>query len=222
MSHQIHEKPPIMRVIEMLNGSVKPGLQMVTPELEEPLKYLEATLEAQGVALKLLYDDAGVRTPISQGSMECYIATTLWNKYILPPRSGLSNREAHDLGTRGVVSVPGPALGKISYLERRLREEGKPFDPEPHQRLPERRMEMSTPSSSSMATVQNNKQASGTDPASSSSSGRISFSCYPAKALPTEVSQTRSSTARDPKGKGKAKAVDYPAALRFSSPARWR
>lgn len=206
MSHQSNEKPPLTCVIEMLDGSVKPGLYMVAPELKDPRKYLKATLEAQEVALKLLYDDAGVRTATAQGSMECYITTTIWNKYF-PHGQGCPTEK---LIAWAKEQCPNPDQRWARYLERRLGEEGKHFDPQPHQCQPEKRMETSKPSSSK-ARIQNDKQATRAESAPFSSGSKISFSLL-RKNQGSGESSSRGSKPNpfldsDPKGKGKGKGM---------------
>lgn len=83
MNHQDNQKPTFKRVTDMLDGTVKEELYRVEPELKNPRKFLEVTQEAQQVALRTLYEDEEVRSPISQDAMECHITTALWKKYFL-------------------------------------------------------------------------------------------------------------------------------------------
>ncbi|KAK1774796.1 hypothetical protein QBC45DRAFT_457546, partial [Copromyces sp. CBS 386.78] len=119
MNHQDNQKPPIVRVTEMLNCNVKEGLYRVEPQLKNPRKFLEAVHKAKEQALKDLYEDLGVRTPISKGAMECFITTALWKKHY-PYGQG---SPAIPLLAQCEELCPEPDQRWALYLERRLREE---------------------------------------------------------------------------------------------------
>ncbi|KAJ4380917.1 hypothetical protein N0V85_008720 [Neurospora sp. IMI 360204] len=119
MNHQNNQKPAFTRVIDMLDDTVKEGLYRVEPELKNPRKFLESTQEAQQVALKTLYEDSGVRTPISQGAMEWHITTAPWKKYF--PHGQGSPTEP--LRAFCEELCPKPDRRWARYLEQRLKEE---------------------------------------------------------------------------------------------------
>lgn len=120
MNNQNNQKPPIVRVGEMLDGIIKEGLYRVAPELKTLRTFLEARQKAQPVALKTLYYDSGVRTPISKGAMECHITTVLWKRYY-PYGQG---SPVTAVMAQCEELCPEPDQRWAKYLEQRLREEG--------------------------------------------------------------------------------------------------
>lgn len=142
MNHQDNQKPAFKRVTDILDGTVKEGLYRVEPELKNPRKFLEATQEAQQVALKTLYEDSGVRTPISQGAMECQITTALWTKYFPHGRGS----PAEPLRAFCEELCPNPDQRWACYLNRRQKEE-EDRNPRSQKRPLEESISTSTPPS---------------------------------------------------------------------------
>ncbi|KAK3484798.1 uncharacterized protein B0T23DRAFT_327791 [Neurospora hispaniola] len=152
MNHQDNQKPACKRVADMLDGTVKEGLYRVEPELKNPRKFLEATQEAQQVALRTLYEDKEVRSPISQGAMECHITTALWKKYFPHGRGS----PAEPLRAFCEELCPNPDQRWACYLNRRLKEE-EDRNPRSQKRPLEESIITSTPPSP-YKTAQNLKQ----------------------------------------------------------------